>query len=274
MVVRTSRGNVGARCFGEGGPTVVLLHGIPGSGRSWIGVAELLAPRRRVVVPDLIGFGASARSTDIDVLHAAGQAAALDEVLAHLAVDRAVVVGHDFGGPVALTLARRRPELVGGLGLLATNAFGDTPIPFPLSAVTWARLGPPAGRILFSRPSLRWMIRSGAGSSRSGIDVEGAVGDRDQRRSIRLIFEGSLTRLADLYGPIQDGLGRIGVPTLVGWGERDPFFSVDQGRRTAAAIPGARFRLYGGAGHFLPEERPREVASDVAQLVNLATARP
>lgn len=266
----TGQGHVAVRCLGSGEATVVLLHGIPGSGRSWREVADALAPEIRVVVPDLIGFAGSARSDDIDVLHALGQASALEEVLLHLGAHRWIVVGHDFGGPVALTLARRRPELVGALGLLATNTFGDTPIPFPLSAVTLPVLGRPAGRMLLSRPSLRWMIRQGVGRPRPRIDVEAAVGDRSQHRAIRLIFETSLTRLADLYGPIEEGLRGIDVPTLVGWGERDPFFSVQQGRRTASTIPAARFRLYQGAGHFLPEERPAEVASDLARLVNAA----
>lgn len=262
------------RRFGQGGPHVVLLHGIPGSGQSWTGVAEQLAARSRVIVPDLIGFGASARSDDIHVLHAAGQATVLEEVLGHLGVERAVLVGHDFGGPVALTLARRRPELVSGLVLLATNVFADTPIPLPLSAATWPGVGGPMSRILFSPPSLRLMIHQGMGTPRPVADHRLAIGDAGQQQAIRVIFGASLTRMAELYGPIQEGLGDIDAPTLVGWGGSDPFFSVEQGRRTAEAIRGASFRLYEAAGHFLPEERPEEVAADVAELVGLTAARP
>ncbi|MFN2503004.1 MAG: alpha/beta fold hydrolase [Acidimicrobiales bacterium] len=272
--VTTSKGIIGVRCWETGGPTVVLLHGIPGSGRSWTAVAERLAQEGRVLVPDLIGFGDSARSDDIAVLHAEGQAAALEEMLRWLGISRAVVVGHDFGGPVALTLAQQSPELVAGLGLLATNAFSDTPIPFPLSTVTWPVLGPLAARLLFSAPSLLAMMRQGVGSPRRRIDVRGAVGDRRQRRAIRLIFGASLTRLNELYRPIQDRLGRIEVPTLVAWGERDRFLTPEQGRRTATAIPAARLRVYPKAGHFLPEERPEEVASDLAALLSAVAARP
>ena len=273
VAVGTDQGTMAVRCYGDGDATVVLLHGIPGSSRIWDGVVPLLASGCRVVVPDLLGFGGSGRSTDLVVLHAAGQAAALAQVLDHLGVGRAVLVGHDFGGPVALTLARRRPELVSGLVLLATNALADTPIPFPLSAVTWPGWGRLAARILFSAPSLSLMLRRAVGSPRPPLDIESALGDRGQRRAIRLIFQASLTGLAELYGPVQDGLAGVAVPALVGWGDRDPFFSVDQGRRTAAAIPGARLRLYEDAGHLLPEERPREVASDVAELVVLAVAQ-
>ena len=50
---------------------------------------------------------------------------------------------------------------------------------------------------------------------------------------------------------------------LVGWGDRDPFFPLEQGERTAAAA-NARLHVFHGAGHFLPHERPAEVARQVA----------
>jgi pimeloyl-ACP methyl ester carboxylesterase len=49
-------------------------------------------------------------------------------------------------------------------------------------------------------------------------------------------------------------------------GDRDPFFSVEQGERTAAAAR-ASFSLYPDAGHFLPQERPTEVAADLNALI-------
>jgi pimeloyl-ACP methyl ester carboxylesterase len=272
--VPTSKGNVRVCRLGDAGPPVVLLHGVPGSGRSWRTVSELLAAHCRVVVPDLIGFGGSARSADLDILHAEGQAGVLEEVFSRLRLGPAVVVGHDFGGAVALTFAGRRPDLVDGLALLATNAFADTPIPFPLSTVTWPLVGRGAARLLFSRPSLARMMRLGVGVPPGQLDVDAAVGDRGQRRAIALVFGATLTHLRHYYRPIEEGLARIAVPTLVGWGEHDPFFSVEQGRRTAAAVHDARFRLYPGAGHFLPEERPREVASHIAELASVAAARP
>ncbi|MGH9151732.1 MAG: alpha/beta fold hydrolase [Acidimicrobiales bacterium] len=137
------------RCWGRGFP-VVLVHGIPGSARTWGGVARRLAERHRVAVPDLLGFGSSTRPTAARQLHAEGQADALGDALDALGIDRMVLVGHDFGGPVAVTCASRRPERVAGLVLLATNAFGDSPVPFPLSLVTAPVVGPAASRLLFS----------------------------------------------------------------------------------------------------------------------------
>lgn len=253
------------------GSVVVLLHGIPGSGLSWLAVAERLAETHRVLVPDLLGFGDSSRCLDAQMLHAEGQAALLSDALGALQIDRAVVVGHDFGGPVALMLLARKPSRVAGVGLLATNTFTDTPIPFPLSAVTWPLLGRIARKAVFSQASLRMMLRRGVGTPNVVLDPAGHIGDREQARAIATIFEVSLLRLAALYGPIEEALRSVAVPSFVAWGDRDPFFSIEQGRRTAGAIPGSQFELMAGAGHFLPAERPDEVAALVDELARAST---
>lgn len=131
--------------------TLVLIHGIPGSHGSWDRVAERLAPANDVVVPDLLGFGRSPRP---DELHAEAQAAALEDALGRAGIKRATIVGHDVGGPISLSLYRRRPDLFGSLALMATNAFPDTPIPFPLSTITLPVVGNVMARSLFSSPAL------------------------------------------------------------------------------------------------------------------------
>ena len=151
---------------GRGETPLVLLHGIPGTGATWLPVAERLAADHQLLIADLVGFGASGRSDDLDQLHAEGQATALELALAAAGVQRAVFVGHDFGGPVALTLLGRRPDLFAGLALVATNAFTDTPIPMPIRAATWPVVGGPAGRLLFSPPALRLMLRASRSTPR------------------------------------------------------------------------------------------------------------
>lgn len=254
------------RVSGSGAP-VLLLHGIPGSADGWDAVAERLAPHHTVLVPDLLGFGESSRPRNTDDLHAAAQARALVACLERLAPGGTAVLGHDFGGPVALLLVAARPELVTHVVLAATNVFPDAPIPLPISAVTWPVVGRVAAPLLFSGPSLRLMLRQGSATPGADLDPRAHLGNRGQRRAIATIFAASLRRLEELYAPVEDALRGLRVPALVAWGDRDPFFSVDQGRRTAAAAPGARFVLYEGCGHFVPLERPAELAADVAELL-------
>lgn len=243
-----------ARVHGAGEP-VVLLHGIPGSAGVWDHVVERLAGEHRVVVPDLLGFGSSPGEADIETLWADSQARALAALLDELGIERAALVGHDFGGPVALALTAARPDLATGLVLCATNAFPDTPIPLPIRAVTWPLVGGPAARLLFSGPALRMMLRQGSGPSAR------------EQASVRTIFATALRELEDRYAPIERALRAVSCPSLVVWGDRDPFFGLAQARRTAAALPGARLVILEGAGHFLPSERPGRLAAEIAAFL-------
>ncbi|HEX7166956.1 MAG TPA: alpha/beta hydrolase [Acidimicrobiales bacterium] len=247
------------------GPTVVLLHGIPGQARAWERVHAELGATFDVVIPDLIGFGDSERPSmpTIDNVGPSAQAARLAELLDELGVPRATVVGHDFGAPVGVLLAAKRPDLVAALSLLAGNTFPDTPIPFPLSLATIPVAGGLFSRLLFSAPSLRLMLRQGTGPGTAPPDARLYLGDHRQCRTIATIFSGALTRLAELYDPVATALEGIDVPVLVGWGDSDPFFPLQQGERTAAAA-GGQLRVFPGAGHFLPHERPAEVAGEIA----------
>ena len=249
---------------GQGRP-VVLLHGVPGSSRAWRAVAVDLSAAHDVIVPDLLGFGASARTTDLDRLHVVGQARALAALFDELDIRGGVVIGHDLGGPIALTLLNTRPDLVAALGLLATNTFADTPVPFPLSTVTWPVLGSAAARLVFSRPSLQVVLRQGVGDRSLRLDPSVYIGDRSQHRTVALVFRETLARLRDVFAPVEAMLAEVEVPRFVGWGDRDPFFPLAQGKRTAAALR-TPLKVYEGAGHFLPEERPHEVAADIAAL--------
>lgn len=248
---------------GSDGPAVVLIHGIPGSSGVWGAVARALAPDHRVLAADLLGFGESPRPAGAEELWAERQADALATALDSAAVTDACIVGHDFGGPVALALSRRRPELFRSLGLLAANAFPDTPVPLPIRAVRWPLIGHVAGGALFSRPSLALMLRQG---SSAPLDAKTYLGDSAQRAAIATIFSHALRNLEELYVPLGEALAEIDVPVLVGWGDRDPFFGVEQGERTAAAARHGRLVVYPGAGHFLPSERPAEVAGDIRAL--------
>ncbi len=250
---------------GAGDRVVVLVHGIPGSGAVWRGVAEDLARDHRVLVPDLLGFGESPRPASIGGLWTDAQAAALREALRAAGVERAVFAGHDFGGPVALALAQGPDarDLVAGLCLAATNVFTDTPIPLPIRAVTWPLVGPVAERALFSGPSLRMMVRQG--SSRP-LDSAIYLGDADQRRATATIFAHALRELEDRYAFAEPTLRALEVPVLAVWGDRDPFFPLAQAKRTVAAARHGRLAVYDGAGHFLPEERPEQFAADLRQL--------
>lgn len=267
MDVTRSRCGLGHRRQGDGVP-VLLVHGIPGAGGGWAGVMARLPRGMDVIAPDLVGFGSTDRppAMTIEVLGPPAQAAALAGLMDELSITNAVVVGHDFGAPVSILLAASRPDLVSALFVMAGNTFPDTPIPFPLSLTTAPLIGPLVARALFSRASLHLMLRQGTGPGSQPPDPGVYLGDGTQRAAIAAIFSAALTRLEDLYRPVEAALRHIDVPVVVGWGDRDPFFSIEQGHRTAAAGRG-QLHVFNGAGHFLPHERPAEVAQQIEKIV-------
>lgn len=265
-----SRGGMVFRRGGHG-PAVVLVHGIPGAAAAWDQVAAALPEGIDLVVPDLLGFGGSEMPLPptIASLGPSPQSKALEDLLDEIGVRGAVLVGHDFGGPVSVLLADRRPDLVSALLLLSANTFPDTPIPFPLSLTTAPVVGSLVAKAMFSRRSLAMMLRRGTGEG-APPDAARYIGGPEQQRAIASIFGGALRQLRGLYSPVEAALRRLEVPVVVGWGDRDPFFPVAQGRRTAETASG-QLHVFSGAGHFLPHEQPRAVALHIAKLVGERT---
>jgi pimeloyl-ACP methyl ester carboxylesterase len=121
------------RILGDTGPPVVLLHGLVGSGRFWGGAYDGLAHGRRLVVPDLLGFGRSERPAGDygPDDHAAAVVAALDA----LGIDEPITIGaHSLGCVVALRLATTLPERV-------VRITGFSPPLYPDVAAARRRIG-------------------------------------------------------------------------------------------------------------------------------------
>ena len=102
---------------GSTGIPVVLVHGSPGSGDVLEKLAGLLAPRFRVIVPDLPGFGASAHNLPDYSFRAHGEY--LIELLDALHIDRAQFVGFSMGGGVVLSIASLAPQRVASIVMLS-----------------------------------------------------------------------------------------------------------------------------------------------------------
>ncbi len=109
---------------GNAQDVVVLLHGIPQSSHSWRQIIPALAPRYRVIAPDLRGLGDTSRPHDgYDKKTVAADVSQL--LHAHLGISRYFVVGHDWGGPVAYALTIQDSDAVRGLAILDVTIPGD-----------------------------------------------------------------------------------------------------------------------------------------------------
>lgn len=109
--------------FSGQGPTVVMLHSGGMSGRQWRKLAEALSQDYRVVLPDFLGSGANPAWPAEQAFHFSQDVAEIEKLL-HSLASPFHLIGHSYGGLVALTVARAQPENIASLSLYDPVAFG------------------------------------------------------------------------------------------------------------------------------------------------------
>ncbi len=260
---------------GEGEP-LLLLHGWPQHWYMWRSVIPPLAERYRVLAPDMRGFG----WTDIAWKGFEKENLADDvlRLLDAMELDRVRIVGHDWGGWVGFLLALRRPDRV--RGLVALNIPPPWPRVTPRNMLAarsfWYQLvlaTPFLGQKLLEKdPTLvRRLIKRWAAGGGAWTKKDIAIFSRELRaptraRAATLLYRSFLLKelLPVLRGRYQPSA--LEVPTLLLYGGRD-------GAVPARLITGAKqgadlleTEKVGGAGHFLPEEKPRVVSRRVLEF--------
>lgn len=252
---RTAELSVGEIAFAEAGEgkAVVFLHGIPSSADLWRNVAPLLAPMARVIVPDLIGYGGSAKPEDAP-LDIRAQAGYVRELLGTLGVETFAVLGHDIGGGVAQLLG-----LEGGVkALVLTNtvSFDGWPVEGvrrvqELPEERWdEELAEKVVRTSFERGMARFERLTP-----DELDVYLAPwrGDPLALRRAFLAVDG-----VGLEGS-EEALAALEIPVFVLWGEEDPFLPAERGERLGELIPTSTTALLPGVSHYLMEDAPETV---------------
>jgi pimeloyl-ACP methyl ester carboxylesterase len=111
-----------AECGSSDTPPVLLLHQTPRSWREYESVLPILGERHRAIAMDTLGFGDSARGVGAVSIERWAQVAV--ELLDHLGIERAHLVGHHTGGVIAVELAASHPERVAAL-VLSSTPFTD-----------------------------------------------------------------------------------------------------------------------------------------------------
>ena len=115
------------------GPVLLLLHGLGCDHTTWESVIDSLARRYTVIAPDLLGHGLSDKPrADYSV---GGYANGMRDLLTCLGIDRVTVVGHSFGGGVAMQFAYQFPERTERLILVASGGLGPDVSPL-IRAIT------------------------------------------------------------------------------------------------------------------------------------------
>jgi uncharacterized protein (TIRG00374 family) len=256
---------------------LVLLHGQPGSPADWQAVIDRLPEQLHAVAPDRPGYGASRRPAGG---FAANAQATLDDLDAR-GVRNAVLVGHSWGGGVALRAASLAPDRVRAVILLAGVGPGcDTRLDWLLAA---PGIGELSSLLAFrltpwiARVRLAWLRRRHGrplypGESAS-LQVWGQPGKSGWAlwRTFLIEQRALLRELDELEGAAESAR----VPVLLIADPADRVVPVETSHRLADLLPDARLILVEGAGHHLPRRAPRAVADAiVAFLAELDDARP
>ena len=250
---------------GEGEP-LVLLHGVGTNRGVWHKVLPDLAAARRTIAVDLPGFGDSppaGEGFDLD---------AVADVVAEAAMASTGrgfdLLGHSLGGAVAVLLARRRPESVRRLVLLAPAGFSPRSRPVAAAAglagegfVTARRV---VGRPLAGNALARRVLLWGAVHDGGRMSTEDARFMLDApRRALRFRAAVQAVAARDLTPELAEARAPLGLL----WGEDDRVISTGAMRALAAARPDVPTETIPACGHVPQLERPRELVSAVDRVL-------
>jgi len=234
----------------------------------------LSAEGYRVFAPDLLGFGKSGEPTS-ERYGIADQARYVHQFVSGIGLRDFVIVGHDIGGGIAQHLAVSYPELV--LGLVLVNTVSERNWPPTLIKLLGTKPFGLAGALLDRAVGLdkvlEWGIRS---AMRHPVHctphtLEAFTGPIASRGGTHF-----LARIAHDLTPsdtvgLTQKLATTGTPSIVIWGEEDPYLDRESGAKLAESI-GSPFEVLPDCGHLVPEECPFELAQTM--LPFLAARRP
>ncbi|SMH37734.1 alpha/beta fold hydrolase [Azospirillum agricola] len=256
--ITTTRHTLGSGyeiCVNEAGsgPAVVFIHGSgPGaSGASNFSrnIDAFVDAGYRVLLPDLIGYGASSKPEGIDYTLALFTDTLHEALLAH-GVDKATLVGNSLGGGIAIQMALDHPGFIDRLILMSPGCIEER-------------------EVYFAMPGIARMVSDFGGA---GFTIE------DQRRLATALvydpvhvtdelvaerFAVARTQPKDVLVRMRTPnlaprLGELRMPILGFWGLQDQFLPESGAKRFLEACDDARFMTFNRVGHWVQVERARE----------------
>jgi pimeloyl-ACP methyl ester carboxylesterase len=259
---------------GQGDP-VVLLHGNPTWGflyRDVIG--PIVASGRRVIVPDMIGFGLSEKPAREYAHTLDGHSADLVALIRQLDLRRVTMVCHDWGGPTGLSCALSNADRMRALVVMSTWAWPTPPADFHTRIFPWRMMHAPlVGPYLMGRHN----VLAGRGVYLSVVDraklrataqpvYEAVLPDPETRLLTwvwpRWIPLDESARAADRFAWLERELAKSKLPAMIIWGREDEVFDAATfAARFKTLLPHAEGPHMVTGRHFLQEDSGPEIAA-------------
>jgi haloacetate dehalogenase len=274
--IRTSGATINVTYGGRGTP-VLLLHGYPETHAMWHKVAPQLARDYTVVCPDLRGYGDSSKPKGLpDHSNYSKRAMALDmaEVMTALGHGSFHLVGHDRGGRVAHRLARDHGKRVKSLTVLdispTLKMYESTDMRFARAYYHWFFLIQPAPlpEKMLASMGIRYILGR-IGRSKGGLRHFSPAVQREYARCFNAHSTCEDYRASATIDLAHDRKERtkLKMPVLALWGKQGVvealFDCLADWREVAADVRGRALPC----GHFLPEEKPKEVLAELRRFL-------
>jgi pimeloyl-ACP methyl ester carboxylesterase len=255
------------------GPAVLLLHGLGCDHTTWWPVIATLSRRYTVIAPDLLGHGLSAKPrADYSV---GGYANGMRDLLTVLGIDRVTVVGHSFGGGVAMQFAYQFPERTERMILVAPGGLGPEVTP-AVRAITLPGFNQVMGVVTLpgirqaATAGLRCLAASGLSQARD-LDEVAEIVDSFKDRRTRAAIRHVVSAVVDWRGQIVTMADRAyltqAMPMCVIWGTEDAVIPVRHAGIAAELAPSATVEVIANAGHFPHKDHPQRFVKIVNDFI-------
>lgn len=253
------------------GRPVVIAHGTPSWSFEWRAVIEALRANHRVIVPDHLGFGLSDKPVDTSVLAPAAHARRLAALVRHLELTDALLVGHDFGGPIGAGALLAEPARFSAVLLSNTWlwSLADRADVRRISRL----VASPLGKLLYRgfNASPRWIVPKMFGER---FTLEERVHRHYTApfptwaaRAAPWKLGVELAGSASFYDELWNHRAELAkLPTAIVWGRADPTFGDRELARLTDVLPRAQVHALEDVGHFPAEEAVDALVNAVRAL--------
>lgn len=264
-------------------PTLVLLHGFPSSSHMFRDLIPKLADKFHVIAPDYLGFGYSDQPSAHEFHYTFDNLTAQIEKLlfTHLDLKKFSIYVQDYGAPIGFRIASRHPDAIESIIIQNGNAYleGVSPALEPMTAF-WQNRNAETEvplRGFLTAQTTKFQYEHGASDlskiSPDSYTLDQLFLDRSGNDAIQLDLFFDYQSNVALYPEWQAYFRKRQPPTLIVWGQNDPFFTVAGAKAYLRDLPQAELYLL-EAGHFALEEYSGAIANCIRAFFVESEAQP
>jgi pimeloyl-ACP methyl ester carboxylesterase len=250
-------------------PTILLLHGFPSSSHQYRNLIPLLSEKYHVIAPDLPGFGFTEVPENRQYTYTfESLTTSIEAFVDVLNLKKFSIYIFDYGAPIGLRLALRRPEAIQAIVTQNGNAYEEGLGPFWAPLQSWwksgsdeEREGVRAGFLMFDATKWQYTVGTEVTVAPEAYHLDFTLLERPGNQDVQLSLFYDYQNNVKLYPQFHEYFKKSQVPILAAWGKNDPIF-IPEGAEAFKRDTEAEVHLL-DTGHFAIETN----TSDIAELI-------